>query len=914
MRFFPRRFRRQITIMLIASMVLGTIAPIGGSPKQAAAADSVQPTNDTWVTNGAVNDVVTDGTTTYLGGTFTQVAPYHGNGVPFNPGTGLPFADFSKVDATNAGLTTGGLYISIPDGLGGWYIGGQFRRVGGLARDRLAHILPSGHVDPAWNPGANGTVLGLAYDNGLVYAVGDFTVAGGASRTRIASINASGVATSWAPTLGTIGRTIKVDGDYVYVGGDFVLANATTRNRLAKIHKTTGVLDAWNPNASATAGVTVHDIEIVGSLAYIVGNFTTISAVSRTRVAAVDKSTAVLDPFAPTTNALTKEIDIHGGFAYLCGDFTNINGNATFNELGRTFLTGAGALDTTWDPLINAFCEDVEVVGTDIYVGGNFTSLGGSTRNRLGAVSIASAALNAWAPNANQAILSISLSGSNVYFGGWQHSISFETRNRVAAFSVSTGAALAFHPNVNTSAVQTLELSGSNLYIGGTFTTIGGTTRNNIGRVNATTAALDATWNPNANSTVFDILIDGSNIFLAGAFTLMGGTARNRLAKVNDSTGALNTFFNPNANLVVNSIDRDGSRIYAGGTFTTMGLVARNRLAAIDTVTGALDTLWNPNANLTVEVVKYDTTKVYVAGSFGIVGGATRDSIAELNTTTGAATTWNAGGTATTVNELVVTPTFIFLGGDFTIMGGPARVDIAQLNRTTALATTWNPANAATGAGVEAIALTPNGNHVYVGGIFTTLNGGANADEGRDFFAEYAFDAPAEVEIITIDGEVPETITFILSDATIGFGQLSTVLSRYATGDALGSGTEVVAHTLQATSNASSGYVMTVFGESLDNGIDILTAIGGITAVAPNPGTQQFGIRITAVSGSGTVSAPYGTANYAYGGVTTPDQIATASGPSLTTTYSLYYLANIDVNISSGDYVAQLTYTIAPTF
>jgi hypothetical protein len=58
---------------------------------------------------------------------------------------------------------------------------------------------------------------------------------------------------------------------------------------------------------------------------------------------------------------------------------------------------------------------------------------------------------------------------------------------------------------------------------------------------------------------------------------------------------------------------------------------------------------------------------------------------------------------------------------------------------------------------------------------------------------------------ISIPG-VNQSISFSISDNTIGFGALTPSSLRYATGDTNGSASETIAHTLSVTTNATSGY------------------------------------------------------------------------------------------------------------
>jgi hypothetical protein len=67
--------------------------------------------------------------------------------------------------------------VAVSDGAGGFYIGGDFTEVDGLARNRLAHILANGTLG-SWNPSPGGTkIYALAVSGDTVYAGGKFTTA-----------------------------------------------------------------------------------------------------------------------------------------------------------------------------------------------------------------------------------------------------------------------------------------------------------------------------------------------------------------------------------------------------------------------------------------------------------------------------------------------------------------------------------------------------------------------------------------------------------------------------------------------------------------------------------------------------------------------------------------------------------------
>lgn len=166
---------------------------------------------------------------------------------------------------------------------------------------------------------------------------------------------------------------------------------------------------------------------------------------------------------------------------------------------------------------------------------------------------------------------------------------------------------------------------------------------------------------------------------------------------------------------------------------------------------------------------------------------------------------------------------------------------------------------------------------------------------------------------VTISATVPQSLTFSISDNSISFGNLSAVSARYASGTASGDTSEVEAHNLIVGTNASNGYTMTVSGNTLTSGANTISAIGSSNS-ASSVGSEQFGLRLTAAGGSGSVSAPYAAAGFAFDTAAFPDAIATSVTASANTTYSARYLANITSSTEAGSYTATLTYVATANF
>lgn len=170
---------------------------------------------------------------------------------------------------------------------------------------------------------------------------------------------------------------------------------------------------------------------------------------------------------------------------------------------------------------------------------------------------------------------------------------------------------------------------------------------------------------------------------------------------------------------------------------------------------------------------------------------------------------------------------------------------------------------------------------------------------------------------ITTDDGVEPSLIFSISDHSLGFGTLSPSSARYATGT-VGSATDTVdAHVLEASSTGV-GYTISIQGNTLsctDSPCDpnTITAIGD-TAVASIPGTEQFGMRVTVNSGTGTATAPYDGADWAFDTAAFPDEIASGAGDDTTTQFGVRFIGNISDDTEAGVYTTELLYTAVATF
>src|SRR5262245_15213128 len=104
-------------------------------------------------TDGNVTAATIAGNTPYIGGAFTWVGPLVGGGIQISTPTKRARPEMPRI--------AGVVWAVIPDGAGGWFVGGDLVGIGGLPRTCLGHIRRDGSVD-SWAPKVQGQPRGTA--------------------------------------------------------------------------------------------------------------------------------------------------------------------------------------------------------------------------------------------------------------------------------------------------------------------------------------------------------------------------------------------------------------------------------------------------------------------------------------------------------------------------------------------------------------------------------------------------------------------------------------------------------------------------------------------------------------------------------------------------------------------------------
>ena len=219
--------------------------------------------------------------------------------------------------------------------------------------------------------------------------------------------------------------------------------------------------------------------------------------------------------------------------------------------------------------------------------------------------------------------------------GGPFTSVGGTARNRIARLNNDGNLDTGFNPNANSEVRTVAVQADGKILLGGSFTSVGGVARNRIARLNGN-GSLDPEFYPNANSEVYSIAVQADEkILLGGPFTSINKMTRHRIARLN-SDGSLDTGFNPDAGgsgstLVASVAVQADGKILLGGFFTSVGGMTRNNIARLNS-DGSVDNGFDPNTNNVVYSAPVQADgKILPGGFFTSVGGTPRNRFARLN-------------------------------------------------------------------------------------------------------------------------------------------------------------------------------------------------------------------------------------------------------------------------------------------
>jgi trimeric autotransporter adhesin len=671
--------------------------------------------------NGYVYALAADGATLYVGGYFTNV---NNNGVVLNTADYIAKwdgANWSNLQSNGAGdgAINAVVFTLAVDASGNLYAGGLFKDVhdGIVALPSADYVAKwDGSLWAALGTGAapdygslNGAVSALAVSGTNVYVGGSFSfvnnkgtiLSPAAYIAKFDGSNWSALGNNGAggPALNYSVSDIVVSGSTVYIAGGFtnVNSNGTVRTNADYVAK-------WNGTAWAGLG----------------------------------NNGAGNGSIASPSSAYGVALALSGSNVLLGGLFYDVNNGGTVltqaDNLAQWNGTAWSSVGSTVSGALTDVVYAVAISGTNVYVGGNFQNVENNGVNIPEADYIAKWDGTKWSAlgsdgsgdgSLSNEVYAITVSGSNIYVGGNFSSVMNSNGNYVVGGdTIVRWDGTQWHGLGNDGSgngpiggrVFAIAVSGSNVYAGGIFGSVtnNGTVLNNadyIAKFNGTTwSALgdNGAGEGSLNNSVYAVAVIGANVYVGGSFDNVNNNGAvlpeaDYIAKWNGSSwsalgnngaggGALNSS--------VYVLAASGANLYAGGSFYNVS----NNGTEI------------PEADY---IAKWDGSQWSALGSNGAGNGALQDS----------------------VYAIAVSGLDVYAGGYFTdTQNNNATINpadyIAKFDGTNWSALGNNGAgDGALNTGVLSIAVS--GLNLYAGGWFTNVNDNGNVLQEADYMATF---------------------------------------------------------------------------------------------------------------------------------------------------------------------------------
>ena len=518
-------------------------------------------------------------------------------------------------------------------------------------------------------------------------------------------------------------------------------------------------------------------------------------------------------------NDTVRAMAVANGIEFVGGEFTSVRppgspagtGEVTRNYFAA-FNASTGDLITTFDPNPNGkvWAMKASPDGSRVYIGGDFTVIGGQVHHHLAAID-----------TSNLSIVS-----------GWKPDVSYR--------------------------VEDVAQYGDSVYFVGPFGIVNGVTRNKMAAVSATTATL-LPWDPNADGTnpaAVAVANDGSRVFVGGDFSTLQGIPEHAFAAVDPVTGTPQPFpaqtavppITSSCTSRVRDIIVHGGTVYASAAGDGGGCF--DGTFAGDVATGAL--VWKSNCLGATEAIQYigswlfkgshahdcssqgdfaQNAGVGAANHFLLVQDPSNGRIGPWFPTTNAAAPTNVGPLAFATDG-----TQLFVGGDFTTVNG-----IAQAHLTRFAAGPETPPGKVQ---------TPVAGAVGPGAVQVTFTSALDADDEDLTYNVYRQGTTAPIKTFHLTSKFWDIPSAQFTDSGLAPG--STVYYRVQATDGAGSTYSNWTSGVTVSGSAPS-YQSLVTADGASNYWKLDDASGTTAADTGNPATRSTGTyaNVTSATPSG---------------------------------------------------------------
>ncbi|MEO6595236.1 MAG: hypothetical protein ABIP94_10835, partial [Planctomycetota bacterium] len=508
-------------------------------------------------------------------------------------------------------------------------VAGTFDRAGGQPRNHIARW--DGTAFQALGQGltefgGDAEVRSLTVFNSELYAAGTFDTAGGLPAQGIARWNG----TSWSPCgtglwtatpgAGGDGRSLLVFGTELWVGGAFAFAGTTPANNIARWNGT-----SFQPVGAGLDGLVMSLAEYAGQVC--AGGIFDFSGSVLTGPKAVWNGTSwqSLGAYVSGENPIT--LCVHGGMLYAAGGWLSSGG--FFVPVIRwdgLQWTEAGGVAGLFVGLTTTYVQALASIGTDLWVGGNFTRVGSPPLDATVVASVGVATFDgtSWRQRGIGHGIDGTVAKMIPYRNGWVAVGNFASAGAVGAKHCAffDGDSWQRLGTFDSDAFDAADLQGD-LVVSGAFTSVNGQPILGLARLHGTTwTQLGTGFGPGIYPS---IAVRGGQLY-AGVYSQLqrwNGTSFITVATVNGSIDDMH-------------VHRDGALYFTTATFNQHLVYRWNGTTAVQI----------GNANNFTRCLGSFGNDIVLGGTFTAVNGTPANLVARWN-----GSTWSSlGQSATSVS------------------------------------------------------------------------------------------------------------------------------------------------------------------------------------------------------------------------------------------------------------------------
>lgn len=653
--------------------------------------------------SGVVEWTVLEGARLKVAGSFDQI--------------GVPSGTFACIDRAGERLAAprcrrGATSTVIPDGTGGFFVGGFWAMTDGAAGGGLVRFDGEGRLDARWRERFGGVACKrLARHGGVVFAA----LKGGAfgDRVTLVAIDRDTLEVVWRPAFDGNVSALAVDDDALVVGGDFSTADGAPRRGVAIFDLATRTLRDVAPPAFARLPAAIaltSDRIYVGTTTNVQRSGIADALVALDR----ERGEIVWRPEVGPFRGEVKALLVHAGALVVGGRFTLFDG-ARRNAFAVVGLPDHVLRPTTVTPAVepaphpNAvylWGNEVDALAAD----GDGFLVAGALGDGRKIVRVDGRGNERDLPvRINGRIAALAAEGEPVAIAGGFSMVGEPAAPSAAAIDLASGDVVPW----------SLPAPGSFGASDAAGTVIAQRAESFPHATTITYRGDDGTaWTTTTNGAVASFALDAEHVYLAGSFTRVGAVPRHYVACLTRA-GAV-TDLRLDLDKPALGIARVGDRILVGGSFSRVGQERTGPLVALDAKSGAPIPL-SVTLSGSVRVLAVGPEHVFVAGSFETKRGplAKNALLFERAAFTPKAVPIVLGakyGNGVLGRAAITEGTIVF-SGEFTQVNGVARDGLAAVDFDGNLSD-WAPKIVLVGGSPAIRSLAVGGGRLVVGGTF----------------------------------------------------------------------------------------------------------------------------------------------------------------------------------------------------